>query len=61
MTAEIAFDSEPVYERWAQGQARTFATMEQALLTQDASESRTRAGLSVSESNHPSSEFLPAV
>ena len=59
MTAEVAFNRRPVYERWAPNQLKTFAEVERALRVQDAISGKWTA--TVSESKHPSQEHLPDI
>lgn len=59
MTAGIAFDRQPVYERWAPGQAKTFTVMEQALRAQDAASRKDVAA--APESKNSSREHLPDI
>lgn len=58
MTAEIAYDRKPVYERWAPGQAKTFADIVRIIKEQETVKQKV-FGL-VAESKHASREHLPS-
>ena len=61
MAAEIAFEKQTTYDRWAPGQPRTFAAIERML---DDREETQRKSLGIEpevESKHASRDHLPSV
>ncbi|KAL5503912.1 hypothetical protein ACEPAH_7983 [Sanghuangporus vaninii] len=61
ITAEIAFKREPVYDRWAPGQPKSFAGIEQMLEKQEEELRKSLGVVAESESKHSSREHLPSV
>ena len=61
MTAEIAFQRQPLYERWASGQPKSFAGIEQMLDKQEEELRRSLGVVPESESKHSSREHLPSI